>query len=399
MPEREPAEGAEESPEWPASIANAQIALSIVALGAIGAFAYGVVTPHGPHRNAIEATALGTLLGLLAVLPWSMRIAGKKLAAFVTVVTLLAGVAFACCAGLDGGTASPLAFLLVMAPMAGALALPITGIALTSAAGALELGLLALVTPNLSRSGATALVEGVVLVGAVVLTTATTRTRAWLETLNRSLLGQLDELADTDPLTGCLNERVFGVRLDAEVERSLRYEDPLSLLVADIDGFAAYNQARGHAAGDAALVDLGAHLRRLVRASDAVGRIGPDRFALLLVSTPLDPSGSEGAAQVARRVADTVAEHPALGVTVSIGIAQLDGTEPTSQRLMQDASTALQRAKLDAPGGIALSPGSGLHLVSSARPPVVRAPRVSPRPWRAGRRIPKPWSADGTDGR
>ena len=94
---------------------------------------------------------------------------------------------------------------------------------------------------------------------------------------------ELRELARLDDLTGALNRRAFFERLDDELQRSARTAAPVTLVLCDLDGFKAINDAHGHPTGDAALrgfVDL---LERNLRSSDSVGRIGGDEFALVLV--------------------------------------------------------------------------------------------------------------------
>jgi diguanylate cyclase (GGDEF)-like protein len=98
----------------------------------------------------------------------------------------------------------------------------------------------------------------------------------------RSRVADLEATADSDPLTGTFNRRGF----ERELKRSLayvkRYGASAALVFIDLDGFKPVNDRNGHAAGDAVLQAVAATLTRNVRASDVVGRIGGDEFAVLL---------------------------------------------------------------------------------------------------------------------
>jgi diguanylate cyclase (GGDEF)-like protein len=98
-------------------------------------------------------------------------------------------------------------------------------------------------------------------------------------------VARLRELARTDDLTGVLNRRAFFERVDEELRRSARSGEPITLVLYDLDQFKAINDAHGHPAGDAALRSFTELLEQHVRASDAVGRVGGDEFAVLLVGS------------------------------------------------------------------------------------------------------------------
>lgn len=98
-------------------------------------------------------------------------------------------------------------------------------------------------------------------------------------------VARLHELARTDELTGVLNRRAFFERLDEELRHSAVTGAPVTLVLYDLDQFKAINDAHGHPAGDAALRSFTELLEHNVRASDVVGRIGGDEFALLLVGS------------------------------------------------------------------------------------------------------------------
>lgn len=161
---------------------------------------------------------------------------------------------------------------------------------------------------------------------------------------------QLEVLSRHDPLTGLSNRRHFDEMKVDEFQRALRNEQPLSLLICDIDHFKAYNDHYGHAAGDQCLRDVTRAMNSAIaRSGDAVARIGGEEFAILLPATPAD-----AAWQVAERLRQAVAElgiaHAASPVgphvSISIGLAQLEvGRTPDFDTLFEAADQALYRAK------------------------------------------------------
>ncbi len=99
---------------------------------------------------------------------------------------------------------------------------------------------------------------------------------------------QLEQISITDDLTGLHNRYHFHSVLAAELERSLRYSRPLTLLYMDIDGFKPFNDKFGHIEGDNVLRLVGKCARQLLRTQDDAFRLGGDEFALLLVETDLE---------------------------------------------------------------------------------------------------------------
>ncbi len=95
----------------------------------------------------------------------------------------------------------------------------------------------------------------------------------------------LRTLSITDEATGLLNRRGFTRALSRAVERGRRYGETGALLLIDLDGFKAVNDAHGHAAGDQVLSYVARVLRKSVRRIDDVARIGGDEFAVLLNHT------------------------------------------------------------------------------------------------------------------
>ena len=117
-----------------------------------------------------------------------------------------------------------------------------------------------------------------------------------------------------DPLTGLWNRRAYDRELELEFKRAKRYEHPLTLVLIDLDNFKLLNDAEGHPAGDQALKDVAAIIRKSLRNSDKCFRIGGDEFALLLPETLSDGSGPV----IERIERSVIALNKGLGMTVGL---------------------------------------------------------------------------------
>jgi diguanylate cyclase (GGDEF)-like protein len=147
----------------------------------------------------------------------------------------------------------------------------------------------------------------------------------------------------SDPLTNLLNRRSFDQHLELEFARASRAGTPLSLLMADIDHFKAFNDRHGHAAGDEAIKLVARHLREGVRQGDVVCRYGGEEFAIILPGATC-----EEASRVAETLRASLDSRRLAGdaITLSIGAACSLG-EPfaSATELFQTADEALYAAK------------------------------------------------------
>ncbi|MDP3801063.1 GGDEF domain-containing protein [Brevundimonas sp.] len=123
------------------------------------------------------------------------------------------------------------------------------------------------------------------------------RLRAEVEAL-RLRAEAAEAAADHDVLTPSLNRRGFIAAMRSAMAFCQRHGTPAVLLYLDLDGFKKVNDSLGHAAGDAALVQVAELLKANLRESDAVGRLGGDEFALLMLN-----AGLEEGREKARRLA------------------------------------------------------------------------------------------------
>ncbi|HWN11813.1 MAG TPA: diguanylate cyclase [Pyrinomonadaceae bacterium] len=161
---------------------------------------------------------------------------------------------------------------------------------------------------------------------------------------------QFQLMSITDPLTGLLNRRYLEERLTEELNRSSRYNYPMSCLMIDIDDFKKYNDRNGHQAGDVALKITAHSLKAALRSADVACRYGGEEFCVLLPQTSISEAGV-----IAERMRQRVAEtdypfgksQPMGTVSISIGISTLAKNIDTAERVIAAADRALYRAKAE----------------------------------------------------
>lgn len=166
-----------------------------------------------------------------------------------------------------------------------------------------------------------------------------------LENINRDL----HKRATTDNLTGLYNRQYFNERLDQEVNRVIRYQHGISLVLFDIDFFKNVNDSLGHIAGDSVLIELSDFVNLKTRQSDLLARWGGEEFVLLLLEM-----GSERSFDIAQNICNGVAAHNfsvERQITCSFGVTTYIQGESTTD-FINRADKALYCAK-----------GSGRNLV------------------------------------
>ncbi|MEI7671031.1 MAG: GGDEF domain-containing protein [Deltaproteobacteria bacterium] len=132
------------------------------------------------------------------------------------------------------------------------------------------------------------------------------------------------ELSIVDDLTQLYNSRHFYLQLNIELDRSNRYEQPLTLLLLDLDNFKIFNDTYGHVEGDQVLMRLGQVVRRCLRRTDLAYRYGGEEFTIILPST----TSVDGAVTAERirtefkKETFSPAPYRDVHVTMSIGLAQ-----------------------------------------------------------------------------
>jgi two-component system cell cycle response regulator len=174
----------------------------------------------------------------------------------------------------------------------------------------------------------------------------------------------LDQMSRSDPLTGLYNRRHLDeqlARLHADADR---HQEPLCVLLLDIDHFKRVNDTYGHPAGDVVLCSFADRLRSNVRGNDVVGRWGGEEFLVLMPRTDL-----AGALEVAERLRAAAAASPvctggwSIQVTVSGGCVLSTGVG--ADTLLQLADSCLYAAKASGRNKIVTTLQPGLEPVSA----------------------------------
>ena len=166
-------------------------------------------------------------------------------------------------------------------------------------------------------------------------------------TERRKLETMLEQQAHEDYLTGVNNRRYFMELSEQEVSRAARYENPLSILMLDIDFFKQVNDTHGHKVGDYVLKKLAEVCRATLRAVDIIGRIGGEEFAILLPETD-QGNATEVAERLRAALASTQVPIEAglpIHFTVSIGVTSMKSSVDNTDLLLSQADNALYEAK------------------------------------------------------
>jgi diguanylate cyclase (GGDEF)-like protein len=160
---------------------------------------------------------------------------------------------------------------------------------------------------------------------------------------NAELHQERERQAVTDGLTGVANRRAFTDSLSREFERAKRYDQPLSLIVIDLDFLKKINDKYGHMAGDEAIKSIGTVLRQSSRSIDFPARYGGEEFCLLLPNTDIEMA--EQLAERLRRLINEVTIEGHGAISASLGVASFPLHADGSDSLFVKADEALYVAK------------------------------------------------------
>ncbi len=156
---------------------------------------------------------------------------------------------------------------------------------------------------------------------------------------------QLEEMRRTDAQTGLVARSHWQEQASHHLERFHTHGEPACLLMIDIDHFKPINDVHGHTVGDEVIRAVGQVIRECVRAHDHAGRYGGDEFAVVCGNAHA-PQARAIAERIRERIATLrLRERPELHLTCSIGLAETQRSQLTLRDWINDADTALYRAK------------------------------------------------------
>jgi diguanylate cyclase (GGDEF)-like protein/PAS domain S-box-containing protein len=160
----------------------------------------------------------------------------------------------------------------------------------------------------------------------------------------------LQHLAHYDPLTGLPNRLVLEERLSAALEHARLSATRVALVFVDLNGFKAINDHYGHAAGDRVLITTATRLKKILRSTDTVARIGGDEFVVILQDLPQGNSLQDEARSICQKIFIELAPPVTIGndqrhIGTSLGVAVFPDHAPSMDRLIHIADLAMYEAK------------------------------------------------------
>lgn len=162
----------------------------------------------------------------------------------------------------------------------------------------------------------------------------------------RKANAKLERLATTDELTGLASRRSLLQKAAQAIDEAREHDQPLSILLLDLDHFKAVNDMHGHLAGDAVLRHIGATISAACRGTEFVGRLGGEEIIVCMPNSTF-----EDARHLAERVRSAVADQSVrygqqtLSITCSIGVTTLEPADSMLSSLLRRADNALYVAK------------------------------------------------------
>jgi diguanylate cyclase (GGDEF)-like protein/PAS domain S-box-containing protein len=163
----------------------------------------------------------------------------------------------------------------------------------------------------------------------------------------RQLINTLNNLSNTDSLTGLLNRRALNDMLAHEIDRATRYNADLALILCDVDRFKNINDTFGHRAGDRALQAVAETLKSSIRRADIVGRYGGDEFMIIMPETSL--AGAHSLAEKIRVAVNkpdfALSGNKRIRLSVSLGVAGCCSSPENIDTLVALADAQLYASK------------------------------------------------------
>jgi diguanylate cyclase (GGDEF)-like protein len=162
-----------------------------------------------------------------------------------------------------------------------------------------------------------------------------------------------------DPLTSMLNRNALRVRVEELRHQAQVVQQPIGLIVADLDHFKTINDTHGHATGDAVLRDVAYNLRKRLRAFDLAYRLGGEEFLILLPG-----ADTHQTTVVAEELRHAIATEPAgrLSITASFGVSASQPSSFDYDHVFETADQALYAAKASGRNCVRVAAASDLGL-------------------------------------
>jgi diguanylate cyclase (GGDEF)-like protein len=168
--------------------------------------------------------------------------------------------------------------------------------------------------------------------------------QVWEAVSHARLFAEKEQQSLTDALTGCLNRRGFDLQLESDLRVAAESNQPLSLVMVDIDHFKRVNDTYGHAMGDQVLRTLADVLRKEINSRAAAARFGGEEFAIILPQYDIEEA-SALADRLRVRVACMEESGIDTTITASFGVATFPLHGASGVSLVKNADTALYQAK------------------------------------------------------
>jgi diguanylate cyclase (GGDEF)-like protein len=173
---------------------------------------------------------------------------------------------------------------------------------------------------------------------------------------------RLTYLAQYDHLTGLVNRTLFRDRLIQAMARSKRLQQPIGLMLLDLDRFKSVNDTMGHDMGDELLKAVAERLKSCVREVDTVARMGGDEFTIILEGL----ASESGIAVVAKRITESISstfelKGRCVSIGVSIGITVYPHDDQGVDELLKHADAAMYRSKQQGGSGFQFHEASGVR--------------------------------------
>jgi diguanylate cyclase (GGDEF)-like protein len=286
-------------------------------------------------RNAVAFAPLVILAGVVGLGPIAVsRSTRPELVNFAFGLIIFSAMAAA--AGVTGGPTSPIAYLLPV------------GIVIDASRGAPRATAVGALLTAAVFLGISLMAEGIAVIDDPLPMVAILAGLASVTLAATALAGseiRYRRAAVLDPLTGLLNRQGLEDRFAELREQALLSEDPICLLLFDLDHFKQINDEHGHDVGDAVLRQVAYEVRKCLRKFELVYRIGGEEFLVIL------PGVGEGEGELTaehlRATVEGARVRAGIGVTASFGVSGASGEGLHFEGLYRSADQALYQAKRD----------------------------------------------------